>query len=142
MPAARFDAGRESEAGDGVTDHLALTAAEAADGIAHEQDLREVFAAQGGTAEVLAGAELTMDRDTVVGVQSEIRSAAVRGVGSLSFSSGALEFVLEFHLQCLLFSGRDGRSKSFSGVLRGVLWLRGVRMGWTAGRAAGFESRV
>jgi len=31
----RLDAGGEREAGDGVADHLALSAAEAADGIAH-----------------------------------------------------------------------------------------------------------
>ena len=68
MPAAGFDAGREGEAGDGETDHLALTAAEAADGIAHEQYLAEVVAAQGGAAEALAGAELALDRHPVVGV--------------------------------------------------------------------------
>jgi len=68
MPAAWLDAGREREAGDGVTDHLALATAEAADGIAHEQNLGKIVAAQGGAAEVLAGAELTLDRNTVVGV--------------------------------------------------------------------------
>jgi hypothetical protein len=68
MPAAGFDAGREGEAGDGVTDHLALTTAEAADGIAHEQDLAEIVAAQSGAAELLAGAELALDRNPVVGV--------------------------------------------------------------------------
>jgi hypothetical protein len=68
MPAAGFDAGREGEAGDGVTHHLALTAAEAPDGIAHEQDLAEIVAAQSGAAELLARAELALDRDAVVGV--------------------------------------------------------------------------
>ena len=47
VSAARFDRRRDSKACDGVTDHLALAAAEAADGIAHEQNLWKVFAAQG-----------------------------------------------------------------------------------------------
>ena len=68
VPAPGLDAGREGEAGDGVADHLALTATEAADGIAHEQDLGEVFAAEGGAAEVLAGAELALDRHAMVGI--------------------------------------------------------------------------
>lgn len=54
VSAARLDAGRDGEAGDGVADHLALTAAEAADGIAHEQNLGEVFAAQAGAAEIFS----------------------------------------------------------------------------------------
>ena len=86
MPAAGFDAGREREAGDGVADHLALTATEAADGIAHEQNLGEVVAAQGRAAEGLAGAELALNRNAVVGVESEVGSALVRGVRML-FSS-------------------------------------------------------
>jgi hypothetical protein len=61
MPAAGFDAGRDGEAGDGVADHLALTTAETADGIAHEQDLGEIIATQGGTAEVPAGTELALN---------------------------------------------------------------------------------
>ena len=68
VSATRLDARRESKACDGVTDHLALTAAEAADGIAHEQNLADIVAAQGGSAEVLAGAELTLDGDAMVGV--------------------------------------------------------------------------
>jgi len=128
MPAAGLDAGREREAGDGVTDHLALAAAEATDGIAHEQNLGKIVAAQGGTTEALAGAELTLDRDTVVGVCPEVRGAVLR-VRVLSFPTRAFEFVLEFHLQRLLFSGSGGRSKSFSGVRRGAPWVRGVRIG-------------
>jgi hypothetical protein len=65
---AGLDLGRDGEAGDGVTDHLALTAAKTADGIAHEKDLGEVFSAQGGAAKGLAGAELTLDRDAVARV--------------------------------------------------------------------------
>jgi hypothetical protein len=68
MPATGFDAGRDGEAGDGVTDHLALTAAKTTDGIAHEQDLGEVITAEGGAAKVFAGAELTLDLDAVQGV--------------------------------------------------------------------------
>jgi hypothetical protein len=68
MPAPRLDAGREREAGDGEADQLALTAAKAADGIAHEKDLGEVVSAQGGAAEGLAGTELALDRDAVAWV--------------------------------------------------------------------------
>jgi hypothetical protein len=68
VSATRLDARRESKACDGVADHLALTAAETADGIAHEQNLADIVAAQGGAAEALAGAELTLDWDAMVGV--------------------------------------------------------------------------
>jgi hypothetical protein len=68
VSATRLDARRESKACDRVADHLALTASEAADGISHEQDLRKVFPAQGGSAEALPGAELTLDGDAMVGV--------------------------------------------------------------------------
>ncbi|MGD0442501.1 MAG: hypothetical protein ABSA39_01065 [Edaphobacter sp.] len=68
VPATRPDARRDCEACHGVADHLALTAASTANGIAHEQNLADIVAAEGGAAEVLAGAELTLDRDSVVGV--------------------------------------------------------------------------
>lgn len=86
MAAAGLDAGGDGEAGYGVADHLTLAAAEAANGIAHEEDFAEVFGAEGGTAEVLAGAELTLDGNAVVGVEAEVRRF-VRGVGS--FFAGA-----------------------------------------------------
>jgi hypothetical protein len=47
MLSSRLDAGREREAGDGEAGELALTAAEAADRIAHEKDLSEVIASEG-----------------------------------------------------------------------------------------------
>jgi hypothetical protein len=94
MLASRFDAGREREAGDGEADQLALTATEAADGIAHEKDMGEVIAAQGGAAECLAGTELALDWNTVARVQPEVRGAAVRGVRVLFPSAGTLEFIL------------------------------------------------
>ena len=118
-----LDAGRERDAGDGEAHELALTAAEAADGIAHEKDLGEVIAAQSGAAERLAGAELALDGNAVARVQSKVRG---RGAGVLSPSAGTVELILEFHLQRLLFSGREERSKSFSAVWRGA---RGVRIG-------------
>jgi hypothetical protein len=96
--AAWLDAGRDGEAGDGVTDHLSLTAAQTADWIAHEENLGEVVSAQRGAAEVLAGAELALDRDTVIRVHSEVRGAFVRGVRVIFPSAGTLVFVLEFHL--------------------------------------------
>ncbi len=125
----RLDAGREGEAGDGEADQLALTAAEAPDGIAHEKDLSEVIAAQCRAPKSLARTELALDGDTVARVQSEIRGVAVRGMRVLFPSAGTVELILEFHLQRLVFSGRGGRSKSFSAVRRGVLGLRGVRIG-------------
>jgi hypothetical protein len=47
MPAAWFDPRRDREAGDSEACQLTLTAAEATDGVAHEEDLREVLTAQG-----------------------------------------------------------------------------------------------
>lgn len=112
VPAAGFDAGRDGEAGDGVTDHLTLTAAEAADRIAHEENLGEVFAAQGRAAEVFSGAELALDGNTVVGVQSEVRGAFLGGVGAVS-PACAFVFVLEFHLYVIIFPGEvEGRRAS------------------------------
>ena len=73
VSAAGFDAGREGEAGDGVADHLALTAAEATDRVAHEKDLRDVVSAEGRAAEALAGTELALDGNAVVGIQAESR---------------------------------------------------------------------
>jgi hypothetical protein len=95
MPSPRLDAGREREAGDGEADQLALTAAEAADGITHEKDLGEVIAAQGGAPEGLAGAILALDRDTVARVLTEVRGAVVRRV--LFAPAVSVEFVLKFH---------------------------------------------
>jgi hypothetical protein len=45
MAPAGLDAGRDGEARYGVADHLALATAEAADRIAHEENLAEVFSA-------------------------------------------------------------------------------------------------
>jgi hypothetical protein len=98
MSAAWLDAGRDGETGDSVTDHLALTAAYTADGVAHEENLSEIVTTQRGAAEVLAGAELALDRDTVIRVHSEVRGAFVRGVRVILPSAGALVFVFEFHL--------------------------------------------
>jgi hypothetical protein len=128
MLSSRLNAGREREAGDGKADQLALTAAEAADGIAHEKDLGEVVAAQGGSPECLAGTELALDRNTVTRVQPEVRGMAVRRVRVFFSSARRVELILEFHLQRWLFSGAGGRSKSFSGVRLGLVELRGVRM--------------
>jgi len=128
MLSSWFDAGRKREAGDGEADKLTLTAAEAPDRIAHEKDLGEVVAAQGGSPECLAGTELALDRNTVKRVQPEVRGMAVRRVRVFFSSARRVELILEFHLQRLLFSGRGGRSKSFSGVRRELVELRGVRM--------------
>ena len=89
MAPAGLHAGRDGEAGHGVADHLSLATAQAADGVAHEENLSEVFSAEGGAAKVLSGAELALDGDAVVGVEAEIGSL----VGRLtSFSAGAAGF--------------------------------------------------
>jgi hypothetical protein len=97
VPATRPDTRREGDACDGVTDHLALTAADTANGIAHEQNLADIVAAQSGAAEALAGAELTLNWNAVVGVCSQVWGPALR-VGVVSPSMGIIEFVLESHL--------------------------------------------
>jgi len=70
VPASGFYAGRDGKARNGVANHLALTAAEATDRIAHQQNLWEVLAAERGAAEALAGTELTLNRYAVVGVEA------------------------------------------------------------------------
>jgi hypothetical protein len=129
MLSSRLDAGRQRQAGDGEAHQLALTAAETADGIAHQKYLSEVIAAQCGAPKSLAGTELALNRDTVARVQSEIRGMSVRGMRVLFPSAVTVELILDFHLQCLLFSGTGERSKSFSAVRRGGFGLRGVRIG-------------
>jgi len=52
------------DAGYGEADQLTLTAAEAADGITHEEELSEIFRAKGGAAEGLAWAELALNGDS------------------------------------------------------------------------------
>ena len=81
--ALRLDLGGERDASDGEADALALAAAEAADWIAHEQELSKVFASQGGAAKGLAGAVLTLNGNAVKCVETEIRSFAMRGAGVL-----------------------------------------------------------
>ena len=54
---------------------------------------------------------------------------SVRGMRVLFPSALTIELILEFHLQCLLFSGIGERSKSFSAVRREGLELREVRIG-------------
>lgn len=65
MPSPRLDARRKRQARDGEADQLALTAAQATDGIAHQQNLREVITAQRRPPEGLARAELALDRNAV-----------------------------------------------------------------------------
>jgi hypothetical protein len=45
MSSPQFDLGREGQARDGEADHLALTAAKAADRVTHEKDMTEVVSA-------------------------------------------------------------------------------------------------
>ena len=106
-----LDAGRDGDAGYGEADHLALTAAEAADGVAHEEYFGEVLRPKTGSAEVLAVAILATDRSAVGRLGAEVRRASVGGV---SAAGALLVFVLESRLQLLPSSGRSGRLKSFS----------------------------
>jgi hypothetical protein len=53
---------------------------------------------------------------------------SVRGMRVLFPSALTIELILEFHLQCWLFSGRGETSKSFSAARREGLELRGVRI--------------
>lgn len=94
MAPTRLDAGGDCEAGYGVADHLALAAANAADGIAHEEDFAEVFGPEGGTAKLLPGAELALDTYAVVGVEAQVRSLVRR----LASSAAWFELILEFHV--------------------------------------------
>jgi hypothetical protein len=106
MLSSRFNAGREREACNGKAHQLALTATEAANRIAHEKYLGEIIAAQCRATKSLTRTELTLDRHTVTRVQSQVRSVTVRRMRVLFPSAVTVEFILEFHLQRLLFSGR------------------------------------
>jgi len=65
MLSSRLDAGREPKTGNSEAHQLALTTPQGADGIAHEKDLSEVIAAQGGSPKRLPGTELALDRNTI-----------------------------------------------------------------------------
>ena len=126
---SRLDTGRERKACNGEAHELPLTAAEAADGIAHQKDLGEVIAAQCGAPKSFTGTELALNRDPVARVQSKVRGTTMRGMRMLFPSAVAVELILEFHLQCLLFSGSGEWSKSFSAVRPRGFGLRAVRIG-------------
>jgi hypothetical protein len=122
-----LDAGGDRKAGNGEADKLPLAAAKATDGVSHEEDFGEVLRAQAGAAEALAGAVLASDGDAVLRIDSEEWFAFV---GRTTSAAGAVAVIgAEFHIQLLLSSGRSGRSKSFCGVRREMLGVRGARMG-------------
>jgi len=56
--------GCERDTGNGETDELTLAAAQAPHRVAHQQERPEVIAAQTGSPESLAYAELATDRDS------------------------------------------------------------------------------
>jgi hypothetical protein len=133
-----LDAGRDGEASDSEAYQLPLAATETADWVPHEDYFSEILRAQAGATEALTGAKLATDGSAVARLDSQVRLATVRGV----FATGSFfEIVLGFHLQFLSSSGRSGRLKSFSGGRRGVLDVRGARIGCTEGRAGDLESR-
>jgi hypothetical protein len=93
MAPTRFDAGGDGKAGYGVADHLALAAADAADGITHEEDFAEVFGPEGGTAKLLSGAKLALNRGAVIGVEAQVWSLVRR----LASSAAWFKLILDFH---------------------------------------------
>ncbi len=129
-PMASFidlDAGGDRNAGYGEADKLPLAAAKATDGVAHEKDFGEVLRAQTGATEALAGAVLASDGGAIFRINSEEWFAFL---GRTASAAGAIAVIgAEFHLQLLFSSGRSGRSKSFCGVRRVTLGVRGARMG-------------
>lgn len=126
-PFIDLDAGGDRKSGYGEADKLPLAAAKATDGVSHEEDIGKVLRAQAGAAEALAGAVLASDGGTVLRIDSKEWFAFV---GRTASAAGAIAVIgAEFHLQLLLSSGRSGRSKSFCGVRREMLGVRGARMG-------------
>ena len=122
-----LDAGGDGKARYGETDKLSLAAAKAADGVTHEEDFGEVLRTQTGAAEALAGAVLALDGDPVLRIDAKEWFAFV---GRAAFAAGAIAGISTgSHLQLLLSSGRSGRSKSFCGVRRVTLGVRGARIG-------------
>jgi hypothetical protein len=92
-----LDAGGEGEACDGEAHHLALTAAKTANRVAHEEDFGEIFGAQSGTAEGLAGAELTLDRNSLARLSSKVRDTVFRSAGPVSAAGLLAELIFESH---------------------------------------------
>ena len=85
--------GRQGDSSYSKADHLTLTTAKAADGVTHEEDLREVCRAEGGAAKGLAGAELAAYRDPFLKVQAPVESAPVGRVGPPAGAGLAIEFI-------------------------------------------------
>ena len=87
-----LDVGGDGECGDGEADLLPLAAAEAADGVAHHEEVTEVVWAEAGAAEVLCGAELALDRDSSDGIELIEDGGVVGGVranGAATFEAGS-----------------------------------------------------
>jgi hypothetical protein len=122
-----LDAGGDRKSGYGEADKLPLAAAQATDGVSHEEDFGEVLRAQAGAAEALAGAVLASNGGAVLRIDAEEWFAFV---GRTASAAGAIAVIdTESHLQLLLSSGRSGRSKSFCGARREMLGVRGARIG-------------
>ncbi len=85
------DMGGHGDRGDGEAYGLPLAAAKATDGVAHQQDLAEVRAAEAGAAKGLSGTELALDGDSAAEVRlsrddgvvggDRTMGAAIRSVG-------------------------------------------------------------
>ena len=94
LPYVRWD----GDPRDRKTHSLPLAAAQASHRIPHQQKLCNILRPQLAAPKTLPRAELALDRDAVIGIQSQVRGF-VRGVGSFSALAGGLVLVLEFHFQ-------------------------------------------
>jgi hypothetical protein len=148
-----LSAGRKRDTGDGEADHLTLAATQATHGVTHEEDLREVRSAKAGATKTLVGAVLAADRNSTGGGYVVIDGAVVRRMCALPAAKVSVDLVRGAHFFWFVVPfGVGDRSKSFSVVCfldggrfsagRVLFAGRGARMGWTADRAAGFESRA
>ena len=148
----RLSAGRKRDAGDGEADHLTLAATQATHGVTHEEDLGEVRSAKAGATKTLVGAVLAADRDSIACGYIVIDGAVVRRMCALPAAKVSIDLVQGAHFFWLVvLFGLGDRSKSFSVVCfldgrrlsaeRVLFAGREARIGWTADRVAGFESR-
>jgi hypothetical protein len=149
----RLGAGRKRDAGNCEADHLTLAATQATHGVAHEEDLREISNAKTGATKTLVGAVLAAKRDSIGGGYVVIDGAVVRRMHALPAAKVSIDLVQGAHFFWLVvLFGLGDRSKSFSVVCfldgrrlsaeRVLFAGREARMGWTADRVAGFESRA
>jgi hypothetical protein len=99
-----FDVGGDGDAGDGKADRLTLTAAEAANWVAHEEEALHVVGAETGATEGLTGAELALDGDALAVVDIAGGVSAVGRAGALGAALGACVGALIAHGEVALLT--------------------------------------